>query len=125
MNGALLLLIAAACFLGGYFFYSTRIGRLLGINESSVLGIISSFANTIPTFALVKDMDKKGKVLNFAIATSSSFAFADQLAFCVGVAPRLLLPMLVTKLSGAAAAAILVLLFFARKNRTSQLQPNA
>ena len=29
------------------------------------------------------DMDKKGKVLNFAIATSSSFAFADQLAFCV------------------------------------------
>ena len=101
------------------------IGRLFGINESSVLGIISSFANTIPTFTLVKDMDKKGKVLNFAIATSSSFAFADQLAFCVGVAPRLLLPMLVTKLSGAAAAALLVLLFFARKSRSSQLQPSA
>ena len=95
------------------------IGRMLGVNESSVLGIISSFANTIPTFALVKDMDRKGKILNFAIATSSSFAFADQLAFCVGVAPRLLLPMIVTKLSGAAAAAILVMVYTSRKKNLS------
>ncbi|MBP5638836.1 MAG: ethanolamine utilization protein EutH [Victivallales bacterium] len=93
------------------------IGNCLGINESAVLGIISSFANTIPTFALVKDMDRKGKVINFAIATSSSFAFADQLAFCVGVAPRLLLPMLVTKLSGALAAALLVLFYYAYKRK--------
>ena len=43
----------------------------------------------------------------------------DQLAFCVGVAPRLLLPMLVTKLSGAAAAAILVMVYTSRKKSLS------
>ena len=30
MNGALLLTIAVACFLGGYFIYARRLERLLG-----------------------------------------------------------------------------------------------
>ena len=34
MNGALLLLIAAALFLGGYFLYARRIERLLGVDPS-------------------------------------------------------------------------------------------
>ena len=32
MNGAILLLIAAACFLGGYFLYARKIERLLGVD---------------------------------------------------------------------------------------------
>ena len=32
MNGAILLLIAAACFLGGYFLYARKLERLLGID---------------------------------------------------------------------------------------------
>ena len=34
MNGAILLLIAAACFLGGYFLYARKLERLLGIDPS-------------------------------------------------------------------------------------------
>ena len=34
MNGAILLLIAAACFLGGYFLYARRIERLLGVDPA-------------------------------------------------------------------------------------------
>ena len=34
MNGLSLLLIASACFLGGYFLYSRMIGKVLGINPS-------------------------------------------------------------------------------------------
>ena len=34
MNGALLLLIAVACFLGGYFLYARKIERILGIDPS-------------------------------------------------------------------------------------------
>ena len=32
MNGAILLLIAAACFLGGYFLYARKLERILGID---------------------------------------------------------------------------------------------
>ena len=34
MNGLTLLLIASACFLGGYFLYSRLLGRVLGIDPS-------------------------------------------------------------------------------------------
>ena len=34
MNGALLLVIASACFLAGYFFYAKMIGRKLGVDPS-------------------------------------------------------------------------------------------
>ena len=98
----------------------TRLGGWLGINEASVLGLLSTLANTIPTFALVKDMDRKGKVLNFAFMTSASFAFADHLAFCTAVAPKLLLPMLVTKLTAAVAAFLLAWCFV---QKTESLNP--
>ena len=34
MNGAILLLIAAACFLGGYFLYARKIERILGVDPN-------------------------------------------------------------------------------------------
>ena len=98
----------------------SKFGGWLGVNEASVLGLLSTLANTIPTFALVKDMDRRGKVLNFAFMTSASFAFADHLAFCTAVAPKLLLPMLVTKLTAAVAAFLLAWCFM---QKTESLKP--
>ncbi len=94
-----------------------KAGRKLGINETAVLGLVSSLANCIPTFAMVKDMDAKGKVLNFAFLTAGAFAFGDHLAFCGAVAPQLIVPMLTAKLTAAFAAVVLVLVYYALRKR--------
>lgn len=96
-----------------------KLGTKLGINEISVLGMITSLANSIPTFLMVKDMDRKGKILNFAFLTGGAFAFGDHLAFCCAVAPKLALPLLVTKLTAAFSALILVCIIYRRKKNLS------
>lgn len=87
-----------------------KIGERIGINEISVLGMITTLANSVPTFAMVKDMDRKGKLLNFAFMTGGAFAFGDHLAYCCAVSPQLAGPLLVTKLTAALSAAVLVLI---------------
>ena len=39
-----------------------KMGRLLGINETSAAGMVASLANSVPMFGMVKDMDDRGKV---------------------------------------------------------------
>ena len=96
-----------------------KAGEKLSINHVSVLGIISTLANSIPTFLIIKDMDKKGKILNFAFLTGGAFAFGDHLAFCCAVAPKLALPLLVTKLTAAFSALLLVSIIY-RKYKTTE-----
>ena len=57
------------------------LGKKLGINETAVLGIVSSLANSIPTINMADKMDRKGRMLNMAFAVSASFVFGDHLAF--------------------------------------------
>ena len=96
-----------------------KAGEKLSINHVSVLGMISTLANSIPTFLIIKDMDKKGKILNFAFLTGGAFAFGDHLAFCCAVAPKLALPLLVTKLTAAFSALLLVSIIY-RKYKTTE-----
>lgn len=83
------------------------LGRKIGINENSVLGFISSLANSIPTFSMAEKMDKKGVVLNMAFAVSASFVFGDHLAFTMAFDEGFLPAMVVGKLiSGVSAFAL-------------------
>lgn len=88
-----------------------KIGGLLHINEVAILGLFASLANSIPTFVLIKEMDPRGKTVNFAFLTAGAFALGDHLAFCSAVTPKLVGPLLVTKLTAAISAAVLVLAF--------------
>lgn len=90
-------------------------GKKIGINDIAVLGMITSLANSIPTFLMIKDMDKKGKIINFAFLTAGGFALGDHLAFCCAIAPKLALPLLVTKLTAAFFALILVLVIYKKQ----------
>lgn len=80
------------------------LGKKLGINETAVLGIVSSLANSIPTINMAEKMDKKGRMLNMAFAVSASFVFGDHLAFTMafdeGFVPALIAGKLI---SGIAA----------------------
>ena len=86
-----------------------RAGRWLGINETAAAGIIASLANSIATFGMVKDMDRRGKVVSIAFAVSAAFVFGDHLGFTAGFAPAMLVPMILGKLSGGVSAVALAL----------------
>lgn len=92
-----------------------RIGKLLGINETAVLGMTASAANIIPALSRIRDMDPKGKVMNFAFATAGAFTFGDHLGFCAAVAPNMIIPVITAKLTAAFSAVLLVLFIMRTK----------
>ena len=82
------------------------IGRKMGIDQTSVLGLVSSLANSIPTFNMVEDMDQKGRIINMAFAVSASFVFGDHLAFTMAFNQKFLTAMVVGKLVSGISAVI-------------------
>ena len=87
-----------------------KLGKAIGINETAAAGLIAAMANAIATFGMVKDMDRRGKVMNIAFCVSTAFVFGDHLGFTAGFAPEMLLPMIVGKLVGGVSAVIVALL---------------
>lgn len=87
-----------------------KLGGLLGMNEIAAAGMVASLANSIPMFGMMKDMDRRGKVLNVAFAVSAAFVFGDHLGFTAGFDRSMLLPVMVGKLAGGVAAVCLGLL---------------
>ena len=87
-----------------------KLGKVIGINETAAAGLIAAMANAIATFGMVKDMDRRGKVVNIAFCVSAAFVFGDHLGFTAGFAPEMLLPMILGKLTGGISAVIVALL---------------
>ena len=92
-----------------------KLGKAIGINETAAAGLIAAMANAITTFGMVKDMDRRGKVVNIAFCVSAAFVFGDHLGFTAGFAPEMLLPMIVGKLVGGISA-VLVALWLTRND---------
>ena len=91
-----------------------KLGTVLGINDTAAAGLVASLANSIATFGMVKDMDRRGKVVNIAFAVSAAFVFGDHMGFTAGFEPEMLVPMIVGKLAGGVAA-VVVALFVTRE----------
>lgn len=85
------------------------VGRRLEINDTAAGGLLASLANSIATFGLVREMDRRGKVVNIAFAVSAAFVFGDHLGFAAGFAPEMLVPMIVGKLTGGVSAVAVAL----------------
>lgn len=90
----------------------TKLGESLGMNEKAAAGLIATLANNIPMFGLMKDMDKRGKIINVAFAVSGAFVFGDHLGFTAGVDSQMIFPMVVGKLVGGITAVILAKFMF-------------
>lgn len=91
------------------------LGRRMGMNDIAAAGMVATLANNIPMFAMMKDMDVRGKVLNSAFAVSAAFTFGDHLGFTAGVERELIFPMIVGKLT-AGITAVLVAMLVAPKS---------
>ena len=72
--------------------------------------MIATLANSIATFGMVKDMERRGKIVNIAFAVSAAFVFGDHMGFAAGFAPELLPAMIVGKLTGGISAILVALL---------------
>lgn len=91
-----------------------KLGKVLGMNEIAAAGMVATSANNIPMFQMLKDMDRRGKIINVAFAVSASFILGDHLGFTAGVAKEMIFPMMVGKIVGGITA-IFVAVFMANR----------
>ena len=91
----------------------SAIGKSLGMNEVGAAGLVASLANNIAMFQMMKDMDKRGKIINVAFAVSASFVIGDHLGFTAGQKPEMIVPMMIGKFVGGITAVLLA--FFLTK----------
>lgn len=78
----------------------TALGKVMKINDISILGLISTLANAIPTISLVEQMNSKGIVMNMAFMVSAAFVFGDHFAFTMAFDNTYLPGMVAGKLVG-------------------------
>lgn len=97
-------------------------GRVMGMNEVASGGIVMSLANAIPTFGLMSKMDKRRIFINTAWAVSAMALLGDHLGFTAGVAPEMIVPMIVGKLVAAISATALA--YVIARKRYPAFDPN-
>ena len=98
----------------------SALGKKTGLNETSVIGFISTLATSATTFGMMKDMDDKGVVLNSAFAVSGAFILADHLAFTLSFKAEYLPAVMVGKLiSGVLAVSLATIVY--KKNSGSRV----
>ena len=86
--------------------------RLLSIDEESVSGLVFSLANSVPVYKNMKNMSKKGIVLNTAWLVCATAALGDHLAFTASVQPDYLLAVSVGKIAGGLLGVVLAFRFY-------------
>lgn len=92
--------------------YCRPIAKVLKVNETTIVGMIGSLASNLLTFAEMEHMDYKGKVLASAVAISGAFVLGGQLAFVSTLSSEMVIPFIVSKISGAVLAIIIVQLTY-------------
>ena len=95
-------------------------GKLIGINDTAAMGLISCLATNVTTINMIGDMDKKGAVLNMAFAVSGAFVFAGHLAFTVSFNPDYLFPVIVGKLVAGISAVIVANFMYRRTEKKAE-----
>lgn len=82
-------------------------GKLLGIDEVSAGGLIFTLANSVPVYGMIKNMSRRGKVINVAWLVPATAALGDHLGFTAGVEPEMITPMIVGKLAAGVVAVVI------------------
>ena len=90
--------------------------RATGMNSASAAGLLIGMVSVLPAIALVKDMDRRGRIVNAAFMVCAASCFAAHLGFTAGVDATMLPALLVSKLVGGALGAALALLATRKKS---------
>lgn len=85
----------------------SALGKKLELDDTSVIGLIATLANSIATMESADKMNRKGRVLNLAFAVSAAFVFGDHLAFTLSYNGEYIVPVIIGKLvAGVTALAV-------------------
>ena len=99
----------------------TALGKKLDLDETSVIGLIATLANSIATMESADKMNKKGRVMNLAFAVSAAFVFGDHLAFTLSYNDEHILAVIIGKLvAGLSALAVANIMVRVGKAYTNQ-----
>ncbi len=97
----------------------TALGKVIKINDISIVGLISTLANAIPTISLVDKMNSKGIVMNMAFIVSTAFVFGDHLAFTMAYNDAYLLGMVVGKLASGLCSLVVAHFLYKHTEKTT------
>lgn len=92
------------------------LGSRLGGTAQGLTGMLVGLVTPLPALAMFTEMDDRGKVAVGAFLVSGASLLAAHMGFVISTEPAMLAPMVVGKLSGALAAAVLALGAGRRKN---------
>lgn len=87
-----------------------NMGRVIGLDTISAAGIVFSLANSVPVFKMMKDMNKRGKIINTAWLVPAGASLGDHLGFTAGVRPDMITPLVLGKLSAGVIAVIFAII---------------
>lgn len=96
------------------------LGKKTGMNSSSITGLLIGIVSVVPAIALMKDMDRKGRMVNAAYLVCAASALAAHMGFTFGVEPQMVVPLLVTKFAGGIVGAAGALLFAQIQERSGK-----
>ena len=96
-----------------------KLGRKIGLDSTSVAGVIFSLANSIPVFKMLKDMNNKGKIINVAWLVAATSTLGAHLGFTAGVESKMIIPVILSKLF-AGVCAIIIALIFTKNSKEKQ-----
>ncbi|MDO4622270.1 MAG: ethanolamine utilization protein EutH [Eubacteriales bacterium] len=82
-------------------------GKKIGFRDTDTAGMIFTMATVVAVFPMIKDMSKKGGVLNAAWLVSAASVFGDHLGYLAGVNRSMIFPMVVGKLAGGVLGVLL------------------
>ncbi len=85
----------------------TNLGKKIGLDATSAAGLVFSLANSVPVYAMMKDMNKRGIIINTAWLVPATAALGDHLGFTAGVEPTMITPVVIGKIVAGILAVIL------------------
>ena len=95
----------------------SALGKKFDLDDTSVVGLIATLANSIATMESADRMNRKGRVLNLAFAVSAAFVFGDHLAFTLSYNDEHIIPVMVGKLVAGITALVLASILYKKTNK--------
>ena len=95
----------------------SALGKKLDLDDTSVVGLIATLANSIATMESADRMNRKGRILNLAFAVSAAFVFGDHLAFTLSYNSEHIVAVIVGKLVAGVAALIVASILYKKTNK--------
>lgn len=97
------------------------IGRKLGADSATVVGILGGLASNLLVFTTLKDMKEDGKIIACAFSVGGAFIFGGQLGFVSSKAPEILGTFIIVKFLAGIISIVFAEILFIIPRRKNQV----